>query len=178
MAYSQLAESIRSIYGSCCLTDSYADRNCRINVSGLESAELATIHGDFNQSCRNHRVDSRLCDRLIFGRLKEDFICAAELKGGRNPEVPKAIRQIQGGLNLAGAILRNRTVEKWYPLLFFSGKMKGNDLSALRTKKVSYGGKKRLLDRIDCGSSLLDYLNRQQRLADLRQSRQLNSERE
>ena len=101
-----------------------------------------------------------MCDRLIFGRLNDDFICAAELKGGRNPEVPKAIRQIQGGLELARSILGGRTIERWYPLLFFSGKMKGNDLRTLQTRTVSYGGKKRLIDRIDCDSSLLTYLNR------------------
>ncbi len=161
MAYSQMAERIRGTYGDCCLTDSHSEQNCRIDVSGMGDSELATIHGDLNQRCPNHEVTTRLCDRLIFGRLDEDFICAAEFKGGRNPKVPKAISQIQGGLNLARSILGNRIVEKWYPLLFFSGKMKGNDLRTLQTKRVSYGGKKKLIDRIDCGSSLLSYLNRQ-----------------
>ncbi len=165
MAYSELAEGIRRTYGDCCLTESYSEPNCRIDVSGLDSSELATVHGDLNQRCRNHGGPSRLCDRLIFGllifgRLNDDFICAAELKGGRNPEVPKAIRQIQGGLELARSILGGRTIERWYPLLFFSGKMKGNDLRTLQTRTVSYGGKKRLIDRLDCGSSLLAYLNR------------------
>ena len=161
MAYSQMAESIRATYGDCCVTDSYTEPNCRIDVSGLASSELATVHGDLNQQCRSHSRPNRLCDRLIFGRLNDDFICAAELKGGKNPEVTKAIRQIQGGLELARSILGNRTIERWYPLLFFSGKMKGNDLRALQTRTVSYGGKKRLIDRIDCGSSLLNYLNKQ-----------------
>ena len=161
MAYSQLAESIRTTYRDCCLTESYAEPNCRIDVSGLEDANLATIHGDLNQRCRDHGVASRLCDRLIFGHHKGDFVCAAELKGGRNPEVPKAIRQIQGGLNLARTILRNRTIERWYPLLFFRGKMKGNDLRTIQTRTVRYNGKSKLVDRLDCGSSLLAYLNRQ-----------------
>lgn len=161
MAYSQMAESIRNAYGDCCLTDSHAEPNCRIDVSGLENSQLATVHGDLNQLCRDHGRPNRLCDRLIFGCTNSDFICAAELKGGRNSEVPKAIRQIQGGLDLARSILGNRTIERWYPLLFFRGKMKGNDLRTLQTRTVSYGGKKKLIDRIDCGSSLLNYLNRQ-----------------
>ena len=161
MAYSHMAESIRDTYGDCCLTDSYVDQNCRINVSEMGDSELATIHGDLIQQCPKHKVATRLCDRLIFGRSNGDFICAAELKGGRNPEVPKAISQIQGGLELARSILRNRTIEKWYPLLFFRGRMKGNDFRAIQTRTVSYGGKRKLVDRIDCGSSLLDYLNRQ-----------------
>ena len=161
MAYSRLAESIRGTYRGCCLTDSYSEPHCRIDVSGLEDSELGTIHGDSNQQCRNHRVAARLCDRLIFGRLNGDFICAAELKGGRNPEVPKAIRQIQGGLDLARAILGNRNIDKWYPLLFFRGRMRGNDLRAIQTRTVSYGGKMKLIDRLDCGASLFNYLNQQ-----------------
>ena len=161
MAYSQMVDSIRSTYGDCCLTDSYTEPNCRIDLSGLENSELATVHGDLNQQCREHGVATWLCDRLIFGQHDGDFICAAELKGGRNPEVPKAIRQIQGGLELARTILRNRPIEKWYPLLFFRGKMKGNELRAIQTRTVKYGGKSKLVDRIDCGSSLLAYLNRQ-----------------
>ncbi len=161
MAYSQIAENIRETHGDCCLTDSYTESNCRIDVLGLENSQLATIHGDLNQRCPNHRVATRLCDRLIFGKLNGDFICVAELKGGRNPEVPKAISQIQGGLNLARSILGNRIVEKWYPLLFFRGRMRGNDLRAIQTRTVSYSGKKKLIDRIDCGSSLRQYLNRQ-----------------
>ena len=43
MAYSQLAESIRDTYGNCCLTDSFTEPNCRIDVSGLEDSRLATI---------------------------------------------------------------------------------------------------------------------------------------
>lgn len=161
MAYFQLAEQIRHTYGDCCLTDSYRESNCRIDVSGLQDAGLATIHGDLNQRCHDHGVASRLCDRLIFGHLNDDFICAAELKGGRNPEVTKAIRQIQGGLDLARTALRNRALEKWYPVLFFRGKMKGNDLRAIQTRTVRYNGKSKLVDRLDCGSSLLNYLNRQ-----------------
>ena len=161
MAYSQMAESIRSTYGNCCLTDSYTEPNCRIDISGLESSDVATVHGDLNQGCPTHGAAGRLCDRLIFGRFKEDFICAVELKGGRNPEVPKAISQIQGGLDLARSILGSRLVDKWYPMLFFGGSMRGNDLRAIQTRTVSYGGKKKLIDRIDCGSSLLGYLNGQ-----------------
>ena len=161
MAYSPMVESVRETYDNCCLTETYSEPNCRIDISGLENRELTAVHGDFNQRCTNHQVATRLCDRLIFGRLNDEFVCAAELKGGRNPEVPKAIRQIQGGLDLARSILGNRVIERWYPLLFFRGKVKGNDRRVLQTRRVSYGGKKKLVERVDCGASLLNYLNRQ-----------------
>ena len=161
MAYSQMSDSIRSTYGDCCLTHEYAEPNCRIDVSGLEDANLAAIHGDRNQSCQRHRVSSHLCDRLVFGQLGQDFVCSIEMKGGKNPEVSTAIRQIQGGLDLAKSILDNRVVGKWYPLLFYSGKIKSNEYHILQTKKVSYSGKPKTVDRLDCGSSLLTYLNKQ-----------------
>ncbi len=163
MASFGFAGNIRDEYGSCCFTDSYVEQNCRIDISGLNESAIAAIHGDFNQRCLKHKAPGRLCDRLIFGNLNENFICAAELKGGKNPEVPKAIRQIQGGLELAKSILGNRHMAHWYPLLFFRGKMRGNDLRALQTRTVSYGGKKKLVDRIDCGANLHDYLTRQTR---------------
>ena len=49
MANSQLTESIRNTHGNCCLTDSYTDQNCSIDISRLDRTELATIHGDQNQ---------------------------------------------------------------------------------------------------------------------------------
>ena len=161
MANSQVAEAIRNTYGDCCLTNSYTDQNCSIDISGLDRSDLATVHGDQNQSCQEHKRPNRLCDRLVFGQLDGDFLCAIELKGGKNPGVPTAIRQIQGGLELARSILQNHPLKRWYPLLFFNGKMKGNDLRTLQTRRVSYGGKKKLIDQIDCGSSLFSYLSRQ-----------------
>ena len=161
MASFQFPESIRREYGACCLTNSYEEPNCRIDISRFGCSALATVHGDLNQRCSNHRRPARLCDRVIFGSLNEDFICAAEIKGGKNPEVPKAIRQIQGGLDLARSMLQSLSIEHWYPLLFSSGKMKGNDLRTLQTRRVSYGGKKKYVDRIDCGTSLYDFLVKQ-----------------
>ena len=85
MAYSQLAESIRDTYGNCCLTDSFTEPNCRIDVSGLEDSRLATIHGDFNQRCPNHAVATRLCDRFIFGRLNERLHLRCRTQGWQEP---------------------------------------------------------------------------------------------
>ena len=150
----ELLEPIRDEYSECCLTNDYQENHCRIDLTGLDPSTLVTIHGDQNQQCSKHKRPGRLCDRLIFGYLGREFICAAEIKGGKNPEVPKAVRQIQGGLDLARELLNNRTQGDWYPLLFFSGKMKGNDLRALSTKTVSFGGKKKRVVRINCGASL------------------------
>ena len=62
---------------------------------------------------------------------------------------------------MARSMLQSLSIEHWYPLLFSSGKMKGNDLRTLQTRRVSYGGKKKYVDRIDCGTSLYDFLVKQ-----------------
>ena len=168
MTSPKFAETIDNQYHGCCLTNCYEDEGCRIDIGGFNLGALTTIHGTKHQHCPKHkqRGPGRLCDRLIFGRLdnlNRDFVCAAELKGGKNLDASVAIRQIQGGLDLAHGILDGRSTVDWYPLLFYSGGARGPGLKLLRSKKVSFGGKKKLVDRVDCGSILLKHLSRPQR---------------
>ena len=161
MTSPKFAETIRSRYHDCCLTDSYEDEGCRIDISGFTPGSLTTIHGSKHQHClkHKHRSPRRLCDRLIFGRLaSRDFVCAAELKGGKNLDASVAREQIQSGLILAHGALGNRSKVGWYPLLFYRGRLRGHGLQLLRTRTVSFGREKRLVDRVDCGSSLRSYL--------------------
>ena len=161
MNSSSLTDAIRREYGGCCLTDSYRDQGCGIDVSGFNPHALVTIHGTQFQRCPKHGSSSRLCDRLIFGRLvrsNRPFVCAAELKGGKNLDASVAIKQIQGGLDLAGRVLSNRSKIDWYPLLFYSGGPQKRELGVLRTRKVRFRGEQRIVDRVDCGSSLIRYL--------------------
>ena len=143
----------------CCIAGSYQENHCRLDITGLESSLLATLHGSSFQS--NHNWRGRLCDLVIFGRLNGYFVCAVELKGGQSADTSVAIEQIQGGLDLAVSLLQSRAPQKFYPLLLYSGSMPRKELDALRKNMVSYRGKKERIDRIDCGSRLLDYLNRQ-----------------
>ena len=155
MTFPKFAEAVYKQYRDCCLTDSYEDEGCQIDVSGFNPGSLTTIHGTKHQSCSKHQRPGRLCDRLIFGRLaSRDFVCAAELKGGKTLDASVAIGQIQSGLALAHNVLGSRPTVEWYPLLFYGGRSRGHGLKLLRTKPVSFGGKKKLVDRVDCGSSL------------------------
>ena len=166
MTLPQFSVTIRNEYRDCCLTDSYQDAGCGINVSGFDPKTLTTINGSQNQTCHKHGRPGRLCDRLIFGRLNKvdrDFVCAAELKGGTNLDASVAIKQIQSGLNLAHSVLANQSTVTWYPLLVYSGSSKGHGLNLLRSRKVSFRGEKQLVDRINCGSNLHRYLSRPHR---------------
>ena len=168
MTSPKFAETVHNQYHDCCLTDCYEDAGCRIDIGGFNPGSLTTIHGTKHQHClkHKHQTPGRLCDRLIFGRLDNltrDFVCAAELKGGKNLDASVAIGQIQGGLTLAHGMLGNRSTVDWYPLLFYGGRLRGHGLDLLRTRRVSFRGKKKSVDQVECGSSLLRYLSRSQR---------------
>ena len=159
MTLASVVNAIRNTHGSCCLTDSYEDENCRLDVSGLAPSSLTTVNGTDYQD--NHPWEGRLCDRIIVGQRNGYFVCAIELKGGRNVVMSESIEQIQRGLDLAANLLGGLTPRKWYPLLAYSGSMSGRERDLLRKKRISFKGDKAFVDRIDCGSSLLNYLNKQ-----------------
>ena len=155
---------IRNTHQDCCLTDSYEENNCGLNLIGLDSTSLTTIHGSQYQAQRDsrHSVRGRLCDRVIFGRTDEDFLCVAEFKGGQSADMSVAIDQIQGGLDLADMLLSGREIEWWRAFIVYRGSMPKQESAVLGKKKVTYKGRKRNARRIDCGSRLLDHLNKPQ----------------
>lgn len=155
---------IRNQHQSCCITDTYEENNCGLNVTGLNRDALTAIHGT-NYQARNdreHTYRGRLCDRVIFGRADENFLCAVEFKGGQSADVSVAIDQIQGGLNLADSLMSGREIMWWRAFLVYSGSMPKPERALLGRKKVGYKGRKRNVRRIDCGSRLLDNLNKPQ----------------
>ena len=158
MTLASIVERIHGEHDSCCITDSYVDENCPLDVRGLAGFGLTTIHGSNYQA--NHPWEGRLCDRIVIGQSYGSFMCAVELKGGRNIIMSEAINQIQRGLDLAGFLLQTQSPNNWYPLLVYSGSMSGRERDLLRNKRVTYRGRKARVDRIDCGSSLRDYLRR------------------
>ena len=148
---------IRRAHQNCCLTDSYEDEGCGLDVRGLES-HITTIHGSNYQA--NHRWQGRLCDRIIIGESGDGFVCAVEFKGGNSIDMSVAIEQIQRGLELATSMLPGQQPEKWYPLLLYSGHNGKREQKMLMRNKVTYKGKKERVDRLNCGASLLNYLER------------------
>ena len=147
---------IRRTHRDCCITDSYEDEGCRLDMRGLPQETLTTIHGSNYQA--NHRWPGRLCDRIIIGESGNGFVCAVEFKGGNNIDMSVAIEQIQRGLELAAAMLPGQQPGKWRPLLLYSGSRGKREQKLLMRNKVAYKGQKVRVDCIDCGASLLNYL--------------------
>ena len=152
-------EGVRQEHSHCCITDSYEENRCGLDMRGIERSELVTLHG--TQYQLNHRWQGRLCDRIIFGRIDEIFVCAVEFKGGRSADISTAIDQIQGGLNLAVELRLGQWATDWHPLLVYSGSVPRDEVTVIRTKQVSFRNQRRLVRRIECSSSLLSYLNPQ-----------------
>ena len=152
-------EAVRQAHSHCCITDSYEENRCGLDMRRLDRSELVTLHGTRYQS--SHGWQGRLCDRVILGRMNGNFVCAVEFKGGRSADISTAIDQIQGGLNLAAELRLGQWATDWHPLLVYSGGMPRDEVTVFRNKKVSFGNQRRLVRRIDCGSSLLAYLNQQ-----------------
>ena len=150
---------IRKDHFGCCLTDSYQENRCRLDTTGLANSSLTTIHGTHYQA--NHSCQGRLCDRVIFGRLDEHFVCAVELKGGRSADVSVAIEQIQAGLNLAASLLQSQLPDNCHALLLYSGSMPRRERDVFLKRTVQYRGRNERVNRLDCGSRLLDYLKEQ-----------------
>lgn len=159
MTLASTIAGIRSEHSECCITAHYEDEGCRLDVGGLPQPSLTALSGSSYQD--RHPWEGRLCDRIIIGQSNGNFVCAVELKGGRNVIMSDAINQIQRGLDLAASLLQARSPGNWYPLLVYSGSMSGRERDLLRNKRVKYRGETARVDRIDCGSSLLNYLNKQ-----------------
>ena len=159
MTLASTIAGIRGEHSECCITDTYEDEGCRLDVRQLPRQSLTTLSGSSYQN--NHPWEGRLCDRIIIGQSNGNYVCAVELKGGRNVIMSDAINQIQRGLDLAASLLQAQSPVNWYPLLVYSGSMSGRERDLLRNKRVKYRGGTARVDRIDCGSSLLAYLNRQ-----------------
>ena len=160
MTQESLLEGVRQEHSHCCITDSYEENRCGLDMRGLARSELVTLHGTQYQS--NHRWQGRLCDRIIFGRMDGYFVCAVEFKGGRSVDISAAIGQIQGGLNLAVELRLGLWATNWLPLLVYSGGMPRDEVTVFRNRQVFFRNQRRLVRRIDCGSNLLNYLNPQQ----------------
>ncbi len=153
----KVVQGIRDLHGHCCITNSYQDHGCKIGVHRLRGEELTTIHGDKYQ--KHHGLTTKLCDRLIFGHLSDSFFCSVELKGGKGAKVSDVIAQIQGGLDLATDLLDSHPFGDWYPIFAYSGSINGKGKQLLRARTVSFGGKKKVVERVDCGFDLYGYLS-------------------
>ncbi len=112
---------------------------------------------------REHNYSDRLCDRIVFGhREGKYFVCAVELKGGKNVDVGEAVEQIRNGLLVAAHCLAGHSAATWYPILLFSGHLGVIGTTKLRTSQITLpdirGNLPEIIKR-NCGTTLAAILD-------------------
>lgn len=156
MTRDDIVEHIRRIHSQCCLTRKSGEKGCTLNTSGFDPQSLVMIDGSLYQKA--HSYEGKLCDRIAFGQHEgTTFVCAVELKSGRNVDLGQAIEQIQNGLSVAADSLSGHEVENWYPVLLFRGGLGAIGTTKLRTRLVTLPTRQRNPSEVikrDCGSSL------------------------
>ena len=143
-----LIDKIRREHEECCVVTNCRDRNCSLDLRGLDGDSMVIINGSMYQKA--HNPAGKLCDRIILSGEQGGFVCAVELKGGRSqPSIPPIVEQIQAGIVLADELLNGISPRGCYPILAFSGRMIPIASTAFKSKnnRVAFLGnyhKKRL----------------------------------
>ena len=156
MNQDDIVEHIRNTHLRCCLTKKSGENRCSLNTRGFGDESLVMLDGSKYQKA--HDYSGKLCDRIVFGHWGERrFVCAVELKGGRNVDVSEAVNQIRNGLLVAADSLLGHSIAGWYPILLFSGRLGGTGTTKLRTSQITLPTTRRNSSEVikkDCGSSL------------------------
>ena len=150
-------DRISQQHTQCCLVTQFDDEGCELSLDGWTGAQFCAIGGTQYQS--NHWYKGPLCDFLLFGSSPVPFVCALEMKGGKNLDAKHAVDQIQAGLSIAESNLTKDEIDRWYPILLHH-RDAGNfwDLRLLASSKaiVKFHGDRRRVERHECGSHLGD----------------------
>jgi hypothetical protein len=143
-----LPTKVRS-HGSCCSVTKFEEGNCKV-ILPARSPEWLCISGSEYQ--RSHGHKTRLCDLSIFWQRDTCLnLFVAELKGG-NADIEHVRQQLQGGADLADALLDSARVV-FYPV-FVHKSLSTFQYRALDKVTVKFGGRRYRIIPLKCGSKL------------------------
>ena len=102
----------------------------------------------FIVDCERYKADkainTKVADCLFVKVGASTDIAVVELKGG-NPDVERAISQVQGGLDIGDGLLSGYRVDVCLPILVHSRRLHADDYKMLGRKKVTFRGLQRLV---------------------------------
>ena len=158
MTASNFPERVSEQHPYCCTVSKCIDEGCELNIEGWPIPPLIIIGGDQYQ--RAHRAGGALCDFTLFGRSPERFVCAVEMKGGKNLDAKHAVDQIKGGLAIAESNFAKGEVDRWYPVLLhrYEGNYFDKRFLFSSNAIVAFHGEKLRVEMHKCGSCLSDIL--------------------
>lgn len=128
----------------CCRVERCAEGKCRVTLP----SSCICLSGTHVQT--NHGLTSNLCDCIVFADVHEMFYAAPiELKGG-NVHASHALKQLQGGADLADSILA--TGDQLVPILVVQ-KSDPFEVRYFNQHRIRFRGSSIPVERIRCGTS-------------------------
>jgi hypothetical protein len=144
--------AVRPPWCKCCAVAKVADvRTSAKTPRKLASGEV--VAWDISSGTliqKNHSVDGKLCDFIVrCTRPSRSEVIVVELKS-RVQGANDIVAQLQGGLD----ILQECNLPHVAAALFHNGRMGVQELRVLKSKKLSYRGKRVILSYFRSGTSL------------------------
>ena len=163
MNKSEILENIRDQIGEQNLFDgnSFRRGQCSVNLAGVSEDNRVVV--DLDKVFPGGQQEENQCECVIFyfDTTANFVVVPMELKGGRNAEAAKAVRQLKGGAAFASTYIPSGFKTICRPILFHSGINK-TEVTQLKKpqSKVSFGGKSFEIKTARCGNKLADVLPR------------------
>ncbi|EIV96151.1 hypothetical protein [Frankia sp. QA3] len=152
----RLAATARS-HCTCCATRVLREGRCSVRLPA--DGQVHCLGGTPYQA--NHGHPQRLADGLVFWsreRPAEDYVFAVEMKGGR-VEVDVVLGQLQNGVLVAERICAGQSGVHFAAVLA-SNSVRSVDLTVLRSRRITFRGRRTGVLKIGCGDSLETLLSR------------------
>ena len=130
-----------------CKREACVGGNCHADLKGL-AGQIVVLDLDCVKMVTKHR--GRICDYGVLWKNR-NLVAAIELKGGTNLVINRLVEQLQGGLNALSELVGGQTVEAFYPILLFRGKI---PVESLAGKRVKFRGTPRRIIAHPCGTRL------------------------
>lgn len=128
-------------------------------MSGVSENERVVV--DLDKVFPHGKQGMNLCEcvLLFFDRTNQFVVIPIELKGGKNAEAEKAVKQLKGGAAYAAAFVPNRSKTTLFALLFHNHLSK-LEIRQLRKKQsnILFNGESYEIKTAHCGSKLVDLL--------------------
>jgi hypothetical protein len=137
-----------------CVSDRCQKEGCTLNMADIPQDNRVII--DCDEYKAQFRLDGRICDYIVLCCKDSHRVAVVEMKSGAPDHVRNAIDQIRNGVNVADGLIGAKPVQQFLPLLLHGGGISSQELKVLKSSRVTFRGKKYLVDQKKCGSSLQD----------------------
>ena len=161
MNRSDILEGIRDQIGRENLFNgnAFTRRRCSVNLTGVSEDDRVVV--DLDKVFPSGRIGENQCECILFyfDAATNFVVVPMELKGGRNAEAEKAIRQLKNGAAFADDYTPRDVRSICHPILFCQSinKLEYRQLKKPQSK-VAFGGERFEIKTARCGDKLANVL--------------------